>query len=297
MKGGLAIVVALVILAFIVLPAWLFTVDETDQVIITQFGRYVKTVKEPGLHAKVPFIQTLHRFEKRILVSDSPSAEYLTLDKKRLAVDYISRWKIDDPIAFFKSVRTVTAAGSRINDIVFSEMRSELASHDFHLIISEERENIMDTVASSARKKVKDFGLELIDVRIKRADLPKEVQQSVFARMVAERERIGKRYRSEGAEESAKIRAETDKQKEIMLADAYSKSQKLRGEGDAKATSIYASAYEKDTNFYNFTRTLEAYDKVLTNDTLLVIPAESVFFKYLENPFSDDLGVGASRTK
>jgi len=291
MKRGTTIVVALVILAFIVLPSWLFTVDETEQVIITQFGRYVRTVKEPGLHAKVPFVQTVHRFEKRILVSDAPSAEYLTLDKKRLVVDYISRWKIDDPLAFFKSVRTVTSAGSRINDIVFSEMRNELASHDFHMIISEKRENIMDTVASAAREKTMDFGIKLIDVRIKRADLPKEVQQSVFARMMAERERIAKRYRSEGAEESAKIRAETDKQKEIMLAEAYAKSQKLRGEGDAKATSIYASAYERDANFYNFIRTLEAYDKVLTEDTLLVIPAESVFFKYLQNPFSEDLGV------
>ena len=291
MKRGTAIVVALVILAFIVLPSWLFTVDETEQVIITQFGRYVRTVKEPGLHAKVPFVQTVHRFEKRILVSDAPSAEYLTLDKKRLVVDYISRWKIDDPLAFFKSVRTVTSAGSRINDIVFSEMRNELASHDFHMIISEKRENIMDTVASAAREKTMDFGIKLIDVRIKRADLPKEVQQSVFARMMAERERIAKRYRSEGAEESAKIRAETDKQKEIMLAEAYAKSQKLRGEGDAKATSIYASAYERDVNFYDFIRTLEAYDKVLTEDTLLVISAESIFFKYLQNPFSEDLGV------
>lgn len=297
MKRGTTIVVALVILAFIVLPSWLFTIDETEQVIITQFGRYVRTVKEPGLHAKVPFVQTVHRFEKRILVSDAPSAEYLTLDKKRLVVDYISRWKIDDPLAFFKSVRTVTSAGSRINDIVFSEMRNELASHDFHMIISEKRENIMDTVASSAREKTMDFGIKLIDVRIKRADLPKEVQQSVFARMMAERERIAKRYRSEGAEESAKIRAETDKQKEIMLAEAYAKSQKLRGEGDAKATSIYASAYERDVNFYDFIRTLEAYDKVLTEDTLLVISAESIFFKYLQNPFSEDLGVEANRGK
>src|SRR3989304_4555058 len=152
-------------------------------------------------------------------------------DEKRKVVDYISRWKIDDPLAFFKSVRTVTSAGSRINDIVFSEMRNKLASHDFHMIISEKRENIMDTVASAAREKTMDFGIKLIDVRIKRADLPKEVQQSVLARMMAERDRIAKRYRSEGAEESAKIRAETDKQKEIMLAEAYAKSQKLRGEG------------------------------------------------------------------
>src|SRR3989304_5276550 len=131
MKRGTTIVVALVILAFIVLPSWLFTVDETEQVIITQFGRYVRTVKEPGLHAKVPFVQTVHRFEKRILVSDAPSAEYLTLDKKRLVVDYISRWKIDDPLAFFKSVRTVTSAGSRINDIVYSRPSTSYSSNTF----------------------------------------------------------------------------------------------------------------------------------------------------------------------
>lgn len=288
MRTGPLSLVLIIILLFVVLPQWLYLVYETDQVIITQFGEYVATVKEAGLQAKTPFVQRIRRFDKRVLSTDAPPGEYLTLDKKRLIVDYISHWRIEDPLAFFKSVITEVGARSRIEDIVFSEMRVELASFNYEDIIAENREAIMDAVADKARERLKDFGIDLIDVRIKRADLPKEVQESVFARMVAERDRISKRYRSEGAEEAAKIRARADKQREIVLAEAYEKAQKLMGEGDAKAASIYAEAYERDQDFYRFQRTLEAYKTAITPDTLFLIPSSSEFFKYFNTSISDN---------
>jgi membrane protease subunit HflC len=279
--------IAIVIGLWIFIPQMLFTIDEREQVIITQFGAYVRTVSTPGLHAKLPFIQTLRRFDKRVMATDAAPAEYLTLDKKRVVVDYVVRWRITHPLAFYMSVATLEGARARIEDIVFSELRREFASQDFGPVTSELREPTMEAVAQAARDRTKDFGIDLIDVRIKRADLPTEVQQSVFARMVAERGRIAKRYRSEGEEESAKLRAETDKQREIILAQAYERSQRLQGEGDAAATAIYANAYEQDPRFYAFLRTLEAYDSVLTRDTLLVLPGDAALFRLLESPPSE----------
>jgi modulator of FtsH protease HflC len=272
-----------VFVLWVLVPQVFFMLDEREQAIITQFGAYVRTVTQPGLHTKGPFVHTVHRFDRRVMATDAQPAEYLTLDKKRVVVDYVVRWRITDPLAFFKSVRTLEGARARIEDIAFSELRRELASQDFAPVTSELREPTMAAVAQSSRERMASYGIDLIDVRIKRADLPTEVQQSVFARMVAERSRIAKRYRSEGEEEAAKLRAETDKQREILLAQAYDRSQRLRGEGDAAATAIYASAYERDPRFYLFVRTLEAYDEILTPDTLLVLPGDAAMFRLLSH--------------
>jgi membrane protease subunit HflC len=273
---------------WVLIPQVLFTIDEREQVIVTQFGAYIRTIAEPGLYAKLPFVQRVHRFDKRVLATDAAPAEYLTLDKKRLVVDYVARWRIQDPLAFFISVATLDGARARIEDIVFSELRQAISSQDFAPVTSELREPTMDAVAKAARTRTTAFGIDLIDVRIKRADLPREVQQSVFARMVAERERIAKRYRSEGDEEAAKLRAETDKQREIILAQAYERSQRLQGEGDAKAAAVYADAYQQNPRFYGFIRTLEAYDDILTSDTLLVLPGDAAMFRLLSNPPTAD---------
>jgi membrane protease subunit HflC len=286
-RSVIGILVGIVALG-VLIPQGLFTVDEREQAIITQFGAYIRTITEPGLHVKVPFVQTVHRFDKRVLATDAAPAEYLTLDKKRLVVDYVARWRITDPLAFFMSVATLDGARARIEDIVFSELRQAIAGQDFAPVTSEHREPTMDAVAGTARMRTAAFGIELIDVRIKRADLPREVQQSVFARMVAERERIAKRYRSEGEEEAAKLRAETDKQREIILAQAYERRQRLQGEGDAAATAVYASAYEQNPRFYAFVRTLETYDDILTSDTLLVLPGDAAMFRFLSGPPSTE---------
>jgi modulator of FtsH protease HflC len=260
---------------WVLLTQMFFMLDEREQAIITQFGAYVRTVTQPGLHVRMPFVHTVHRFDRRVLATDATPAEYLTLDKKRVVVDYVARWRIADPLAFFTSVRTLEGARARIEDIVFSELRRELASQDFAPVTSELREPTMEAVAQSSRERLNSFGIALIDVP--------EVQQSVFARMVAERSRIAKRYRSEGEEEAAKLRGETDKQREILLAQAYEQSQRLRGEGDAAATAIYASAYERDPRFYLFVRTLEAYDEMLTPETLLVLPGDAAMFRLLSH--------------
>jgi membrane protease subunit HflC len=275
--GVLVIAVAL----WVLIPQVLFTIDEREQVIITQLGAYIRTITDPGLYAKLPFVQTVHRFDKRVLATDAAPAEYLTLDKKRLVVDYVARWRIKDPLTFYISVATLDGARARIEDIVFSGLRQAISSQDFAPVTSEQREPTMEAVANAARARTQAFGIDLIDVRIKRADLPREVQQSVFARMVAERERISKRYRSEGEEEAAKLRAETDKQREIILAQAYDRSQRLQGEGDGAATAIYASAFEQNPRFYFFIRTLEAYDDILTPETLLVLPGDAAMFRLL----------------
>jgi membrane protease subunit HflC len=285
-----AVIGILVVFAalWVLVPQALFTIDEREQAIITQFGAYIRTITEPGLHAKLPFVQTVYRFDKRVLATDAAPAEYLTLDKKRLVVDYVARWQIKDPLAFFISVATLDGARARIEDIVFSELRQAISGQDFAPVTSEHREPTMDAVANTARARTQAFGIELIDVRIKRADLPREVQQSVFARMVAERERIAKRYRSEGEEEAAKLRAETNKQREILLAQAYERSQRLQGEGDGSATAVYASAYEQNPRFYAFVRTLEAYDDILTPETLLVLPGDAAMFRLLNGPPSPE---------
>jgi len=272
-----------VIVALVLLNQSVFMIDETKQVVITQMGEYKRTIDKPGLNIKIPFIQTTHPFEKRVLVSDAPPADYLTLDKKRLVVDSYTRWQIVDSIQFYKTVKNELGAKARIDGIVFSELRRELAAHNFKEIIGVQREPIMETVAHRASKIVTEFGIEIIDVRIKRVDLPKEVQASVFARMEAERQRIAKKYRAEGEEQARIIRAQADKEATIILADAYKESRTLRGEGDAKAVVIYAAALEQDLEFYSFLRTLEAYEKFLSDETTLVLGTDSELFKYLES--------------
>ncbi|MBK9140331.1 MAG: protease modulator HflC [Verrucomicrobia bacterium] len=278
--GGLVVAV----LAILLMRQALFTVNESEQVIITQFGEYKRTIQQPGLAWKTPFVQTVNRFDRRIQTSDAPKAEYLTQDKKRLVADPVTRWRIADPLLFYKTVRDESGARARLDDLVLSELRREVASHTFDLVIGPRRETIMDNVATTTRQKAREFGIEVVDVRIKRADLPQEVQQSVFQRMQAEREREAKRYRSEGDEESAKLRAETDKQRTIILAEAKQEAEKLRGEGDALATRIYAEAYGKDPEFYAFVRSLQAYEQFLGRRSTVVLPADTDLFRYLSSP-------------
>jgi membrane protease subunit HflC len=273
----------LVPLALVVASQAFYVVDERSQVIITQLGQYLYSVQEPGLYTKVPFYQSAIHFEKRILISDANPAEYLTLDKKRLLADHITRWRIVDPLTFYITVRDENGARARIDDIVFSQLRAELANKDFDKVISTEREPIMANVSRGTAERAASFGIEVVDVRLKRADLPQEVQDSVFARMVAERSRIASRYRSEGAELAAKIRAEADKERTIILARAYEESQRVRGTGEAESTAIYAQAFAQDAEFYAFLRNLQAYEKFLNADSTLILSSDSDLFRYLNS--------------
>jgi len=263
-----------------------FTIGEWEQGMVVQFGNPKRIIQEPGLYFKLPVAQNLVRFEKRVLTTDARESEYITLDKKRVLVDHVSRWRIDDPLQFYRSVRDRIRAMARLDDIISARLRQEIATHNFLDLIREKREDIMAIVTKDTRETAKSFGIEVTDVRIKRLDLPEEVQASVFARMRAERERIAKRYRAEGEEQAQQIRASADREREVILATAYESSEKLKGEGDAEATSIYANAFGKDAEFYAFTRRLQAYEKILSNDTTLLLNPDSELLNYLQSPGS-----------
>jgi membrane protease subunit HflC len=264
-----------------------FTVDEKETVVITQMGKPVRTVKDPGLYFKLPYpVQTVHVFDDRILEYDSTPTEIITKDKKNLVIDNYASWKIIDPLKFMQTVATEAGAQSRLDDIIYSELRVELGSRDLLDAVANSRAKIMTVVTTKCHQKALEYGIDIVDVRVKRADLPAENEKYVFERMKAERQRIASRYRSEGYGESTKIKAETDRDKTKILADAYQKAQDIRGEGDAKALKIYADAYQRDPAFYDFTRSLEAYEKGLMDKTVVILSTKSELFKYLEGAVS-----------
>ena len=259
-----------------------FIVDETEQIVILAFGKPVRTITEPGINMKVPFpLQEKIRFDDRLLEYDSPPEEILSKDKKTLIVDNYVRWRIVDALQFLKTVQAIPTALSRMDDIVYSELRRELGTHDMVEIITENREKLMEIVTFNSNKATLDYGIEVLDVRIRRVDLPAENEESIYARMEAERNRQANKFRSEGEEEAQKIRASTDRDKTIILADAYKEAERIRGEGDAKAVEIYAKAYSADPKFYEFVRTLDTYKKIVDDKTTLVLPADSRLFKLL----------------
>ena len=260
----------------------IFIVDETQQVVILQLGKPVKITTEPGLNVKLPFpLQEKITFDDRLLEYDSPPEEILSKDKKSLIVDNYVRWKIVDPLQFLKTVQAIPTAKSRMDDIVYSELRRELGTHDMVEIITENREEIMDIVTRQSNTATLAYGISVVDVRIRRVDLPAENEESIYARMEAERKRQANKFRSEGEEEAQKIRAATDRDKTIILADAYKEAEKIRGEGDAKAVQIYARSYSADPKFYEFVRTLDTYKQVVDDKTTLVLPSGSKLFKLL----------------
>ena len=287
------LLVMLAIIAGVLISQSVFIVDETRQAIILQFGDPVATIQEPGLAFKRPFVQNVIMFDKRVLSSDAAPQEYLTSDKKRLVVDHVTRWRISDPLTFFKAVRTEAGARARLDDIIFSELRRELASVEFIDVIANQREAIEERVAASALEKAAEFGIQVLDVRTKRADLPKEVEQAVFDRMRAERQRESSLLRAEGEELGNIIRAQADRDSGVIVAEGEQQAQKLRGEGEAEAIRIYAAALEQDPEFYAFIRRLEAYETVMKRGDRLVIPADSEFFRFLLNnsaaPVESDL--------
>ena len=259
-----------------------FIVDETEQVVILQLGKPVRNITTPGLNIKAPFpFQDKIVFDDRLLEYDSPPEEILSKDKKTLIVDNYVRWKIVDPLQFLRTVQAVPTALSRMDDIVYSELRRELGTHDMVEIITENREQIMEVVTEQSNNATLDYGISVIDVRIRRVDLPAQNEESIYARMEAERQRQANKFRSEGEEEAQKIRASTDKDKTIILADSYKEAERIKGEGDARAVEIYAKSYSADPKFYEFVRTLDAYKKLIDDQTTLVLPSDSKIFELL----------------
>ncbi len=282
MRGVIGLLIAFFAVVFAANLVF-FKVLEYTQVVVTQFGEHVRTITEPGLYWKLPDpIQKVNIFDKRMLDYDADANAIYSKDKKILILDNYARWRIVDPLLFMQALRTEHEALARLDDIVYSELRKELGQHELVDVVSTNRAAIMQLVTERSDTAARQFGIEVVDVRVKRADLPPENETAVFNRMRAERAREAKTYRSEGEEEALKIRAETDLQAATIAAEAYETAQRTRGDGDAEALRIYAAAYRKAAKFYEFTRTLEAYEKALDENTVLVQPLDTDFFKYLQ---------------
>jgi len=272
---------------FILVSRSAFIVDQRDQVLVMQFGNITGApITEAGLHWKLPWQNTVV-FDKRLLSGDDLPNEVITKDKKKIIVDSFTRWKIVDPLKVFQVAKTRERVESRMQDVVGAKVREVLGQHTLHEIVTggddgDKRSALMVTIRDLSDAEVASLGVKVIDVRIKRTDLPAENSNSVFQRMKAERQRIAKQYRSEGEEAAKEIRATADKESKFLLADAYKQSEIIRGNADAKATKIYADSYEKDPKFYAFTRSLEAYKKAMANQTRLVLSPNSEFFHFFQ---------------
>jgi membrane protease subunit HflC len=277
----LLVVLVLVLLALF--RPW-YILDETEQGVIVQLGKPVRVVRESGFHLKLPYpFQVVQKFERRLLEYDSPPEEVITRDKKTLVVDSYVRWRIADPLVFLRTVVSESGAVVRIDDVVYSELRTEIGRVDLFDLVSRVRGEVMSRITARSNEKTREFGVEIVDVRIKRADLPKQNEEAIFQRMKSERERQARQYRSEGEEEATKIRAEADKERALILAEAEKQAQMLRGEGEAEALRIYAGAYAKNPEFFAFLKTLELYEKSLKEgDTLILTPASDLL-RYLRS--------------
>lgn len=306
-KTVLIIIAAAVFLSLIVLGSALYTVDQTKQAVITQFGRPIGVVKEAGLHIKKPFIQQVTSFEKRVMEWDGRPTQIPTRDKKYIWVDTYARWRITDPLRFLVSVRDEMGAQARLDDLVDATVRDLVTSHILLEVVrnsnrplvqteGEEgggteqiadielgREEIAKRILQSARQMTPEYGIELLDVRIKRINYVQSVRQRVYARMISERERIAERYRSEGRGEQSKILGDMEKELKRISSQAYKRAQEIKGEADAKATKIYARAYQNDPEFYSFVKALDTYKKTFDKESWLILTTNSDYFRYLKS--------------
>lgn len=277
--------ISILVLGAALVAGWnlvVYTVPQWEQAIVVQLGEPVRTVQEPGLYFKLPMVQNVLHFDKRLLAYDAAPKEILTKDKQQLVVDNFSRWRIRDPLQFYRTVRNEAGAQSRLDDVIYSIVRENLGRHTLREIMNEKRTEVMAEVTKESDAKARDYGIEVADVRIKRADLPEKNELNVFNRMRTERERLAKKFRAEGDEEARKIRSESDKDVQILTAEARKQAEITRGQGDAQAVKIFADAYGRDPEFYQLVRTLEAYRNSITEGTTLILSPNSEFFRYLK---------------
>ena len=283
-RFSIILLVMLVAIAGIVSSS-LFIVNETQQALVVQFGEPKRTVSEPGLKFKYPFIQDVIFFEKRVLSFIPDEGEEAILkDQKRLKVDTYARFKIVNPLRFYQSVRNEVEARKQLDTIVDSALREELGLRGLKEILSEQRNLITKNIRDQVNIKARTLGMEIIDVQIRRADYPEVTSQAIYARMISERERIAREFRATGEEEAQKIRATAEKQRVVTVAEGARKSQEIRGSGDAQAIRIYAEAFGQDADFFSFYRSMEAYKKSFGQDDTMVINPTGDFFKYFELP-------------
>ena len=272
------------ILAFITISSAIFYIDEREKVLMLRLGQIERSDYEPGIHFKIPFINEIRRFDGRVLTLDATPARYLTGEKKNVLVDSFILWRISDVATYFKSMgANESRAQSRLSQIIKDGLRGEFGKRTIQQVVSGDRIAMVDAILDDANKISSEFGIEIVNVRIKRIDLPSEVSSSVYTRMEAERERVAKELRSQGAEEAEKIRSDADRQKTIILADAKREAEILRGNGDATSTEIYAKAYQQNSEFYSLYRRLTAYKNIFQGDDMLVLEPKGEFFEYFNS--------------
>lgn len=283
---SIAAVVTLVIIGLIALSLSAFTVDQREFAIVFRLGEIVSVKKEPGLYFKIPLVENVNYFEKRIVTLDWVEPDrFITSEKKNVLVDSFVKWRIVDPAQYYVSVRgDEHQAEARLSQVVNDGLRAEFGKRTIHDVISGERATIMEILRTKADRDARQMGIQVVDVRLKRVDLPQEVSDSVFQRMEAERKRVANDLRSQGAGAAEKIRADADKQREVIIAEAFREAQRIKGEGDAQATEVYSAAYGRDPEFYAFYRSLEAYRNSFRNKSdVLVLDPSSEFFRYMKD--------------
>lgn len=306
------IVVIGVLVLLVVLTAFVFSVSETEQVVVTQFGSPKREIKEAGLHFKVPFIEQINTFERRVLEWDGKPTQVPTVDKRYIWVDSFARWRIEDPLTFFKTVTLEESAQSRLDDIINGSVRNKISSYplidtvrtsdrEMTVMVGLEgeltgevqnvqagRERIVEEILDEAREAARDFGIEIIDIRLKRINYVEDVRKSVYERMITERQRIAAKYRSEGEGQKLEIEGRKEKEEKQILSEAYKKSQEIMGKADAEAIKTYAEAYAKDPDFYSFLETLNSYEENLAGDSTLVLSTDGAYLKYLKGETEEE---------
>ena len=278
MKNNPLVLVAVVFIGILVVWQSFFIVHQTEKAIVLQLGVPTEQIYKPGLHFKLPFIQNVLYFDARILDYDARPTEAFTVDKKAIVLDNYARWRISKPLQFYRTMRTIPGAQARLDDVVYSQLRALVGEYTLTEVVSSHRATIMEEVTRRVSELMKDFGVEVVDVRIKRTDLPAENQRAIFGRMRAERERQAKQYRSEGVEESTRIRSDADRQKSIILAESSKKAEIIRGSGDASAAEIFANAFGKSPEFYQFQKGLEVLRKSLKQNSRIVLSSDDPIF-------------------
>ena len=274
------VVIVLGVLAF----SAVFTVHQTKQVLVQQFGEPIKAIREPGLHFKLPFLQNVVEIERRILSFDPPAETVILSDQKRMIVDAFVRYKIDDPLKFYQTVRSERGVLSRLNGVVDSSLRQVLGNVSLLTVLSDERTKILNDIKFGVNEVAKRFGIKIIDVRLRRADLPDQAAQASYARMRSEREREAREKRAQGFEKAQQIRSSADRERTVLLAEAEKESEITRGDGDKTAITVYADAFGHDPEFYAFYRSMQAYRKAFADDdTTMVLSPDSEFFRYFGN--------------
>jgi len=286
MSSRINLLGAVFVTVLVVLAMSMFTVDQRQFAVVFQLGEVKRAISEPGLYFKVPMVQNVRYFEKRIITLDNAEPErFITSEKKNVLVDSYIKWRIVDPKLYYISVSgDESRAKTRLNQTVNAGLREEFGKRTVHDVVSGERDKIMEQMREKADADARTIGVQIVDVRVKRVELPTEVSDAVYRRMEAERKRVANELRSEGSAEAEKIRADADRQREIIIAEAYRDAQKIKGEGDAKATSIYSQAFSQNAEFYAFYRSLEAYRGSFRNkNDVLVVEPNSEFFKYMKS--------------